>query len=41
MATIHQQIDVAGDPDSVRSTWTHFIEWTHTGPGRLLCDELR
>ena len=40
MATIHQQIDVAGDPDFVRSTWTHFIEWTHTGPGHLLCDEL-
>ena len=40
MATIHQQIEVAADPDFVRSTWTHFIQWTHTGPGHLLCDEL-
>ena len=40
MATIHQQIEVAADPDSVRSTWSHYIQWTHTGPGHLLCDEL-
>jgi hypothetical protein len=40
MATIHQQIEVAADPDFVRSTWTHYIQWTHTGPGHLLCDEL-
>jgi hypothetical protein len=40
MATIHQQIEVAADPDFVSSTWTHYIQWTHTGPGHLLCDEL-
>ncbi len=40
MATIHQQIEVAEDPAYVRSTWSRFIEWVHTGPGHLLCDEL-
>ena len=33
MATIHQQIEVAADPALVRSTWAHFIQWAHTGPG--------
>lgn len=40
MATIHQQIEVAADPAYVRSTWSRFIEWVHTGPGHLLCDQL-
>ena len=40
MATIQQQIEVAADPAHVRSIWVHFIEWAHTGPGHLLCDEL-
>jgi hypothetical protein len=40
MATIQQQIEVAADPARVRSTWTRFITWAHTGPGHLLCDEL-
>jgi len=40
MATIQQQIEVAADPEFVRSTWTRFIQWAHTGPGHLLCDEL-
>jgi len=40
MATIQQQIEVAADPALVRSTWVHFVEWAHTGPGHLLCDEL-
>ena len=40
MATIQQQIEVAADPVLVRSTWARFIQWAHTGPGHLLCDEL-
>ena len=40
MATIQQQIEVAADPALVRSTWSHFVEWAHTGPGHLLCDDL-
>ncbi|HEX5642304.1 MAG TPA: hypothetical protein VFZ86_08195 [Thermoleophilia bacterium] len=40
MATIQQQIEVAADPAHVRSTWAHFVEWAHTGPGHLLCDDL-
>jgi hypothetical protein len=40
MATIQQQIDVAADPAHVRSTWGRFIEWAHTGPGHLVCDDL-
>ena len=40
MATIQQQIEVAADPALVRSTWSRFIQWAHTGPGHLLCDEL-
>lgn len=40
MATIQQQIEVAADPALVRSIWTHFVEWAHTGPGHLLCDDL-
>ncbi len=40
MATIQQQIEVAAEPHLVRSTWKRFIQWTHTGPGHLLCDEL-
>jgi len=40
MATIQQQIEVAADPALVRSTWSRFIEWAHTGPGHLVCDDL-
>jgi len=40
MAFIQQQIEVAADPAHVRSTWLHFVEWAHTGPGHLLCDDL-
>ena len=40
MATIQQQIEVAADPALVRSTWAHFIQWAHTGPGHLVCDDL-
>jgi hypothetical protein len=37
---IQQQIEVAADPDFVRSVWVRFIKWAHTGPGHLLCDDL-
>jgi hypothetical protein len=40
MATIHQQIEVNAEPALVSSTWSHFIEWAHLGPGHLVCDEL-
>jgi hypothetical protein len=40
MATIQQQIEVAADPALVRSTWSRFVQWAHTGPGHLVCDEL-
>jgi hypothetical protein len=40
MATIQQQIEIAADAALVRSTWAHFVEWAHTGPGHLLCDDL-
>ena len=40
MATIQQQIEVAADPALVGSTWSRFIEWAHTGPGHLVCDDL-
>ena len=40
MATIQQQIEVAADPALVRSTWARFIQWAHTGPGHLVCDDL-
>ena len=40
MATIQQQIEVAADPAHVRASWGRFIEWAHTGPGHLVCDEL-
>jgi hypothetical protein len=40
MATIQQQIEVAADPAHVGSTWSRFIQWAHTGPGHLVCDEL-
>jgi len=40
MATIQQQIEVAADPALVRSTWSRFIQWAHTGPGHLVCDDL-
>ncbi len=40
MATIQQQIEVAADPGLVSSTWDRFIQWAHTGPGHLVCDEL-
>jgi hypothetical protein len=40
MATIQQQIDVAGDAAVVRQTWSRFVLWARTGSGRLACDEL-
>jgi hypothetical protein len=40
MATIQQQIEVADDPALVASSWARFIQWAHTGPGHLLCDEV-
>jgi hypothetical protein len=40
MATIQQQIEVAADPALLRSSWSRFIQWAHTGPGHLVCDEL-
>jgi hypothetical protein len=40
MATIQQQIEVAADPALVASTWSRFIQWAHTGPGHLVCDDL-
>jgi hypothetical protein len=40
MATIQQQIEVADDPALVASSWARFIQWAHTGPSRLLCDEV-
>jgi hypothetical protein len=40
MATIQQQIDVTEDAAVVRSVWSRFIQWAHTGPGHLVCDEL-
>ena len=40
MATIQQQIEVAADPALVASNWGRFIQWAHTGPGHLVCDEL-
>jgi len=40
VASIEQQIEVAADLALVRSTWSRFIEWAHTGPGHLVCDDL-
>jgi len=40
MATIQQQIEVAADPALVSSTWSHFIQWAHSGPAHLVCDDL-
>jgi len=40
MTTIQQQIEVAEDPALVRSSWSRFIRWAHTGPGHLVCDEV-
>ena len=40
MAIIQQQIEVAADPALVASTWSRFIQWAHTGPGHLVCDDL-
>ena len=40
MATIQQQIEVAEDPALVRSSWSRFIQWAHTGPGHLVCDDI-
>ena len=40
MATIHQQIELAAEPDLVSSIWDRFVHWAHTGPGRLVCDDL-
>jgi hypothetical protein len=40
MATIHQQIEVAAEPDLVSTAWDRFIHWVHTGPGHLACTEL-
>ena len=40
MATIQQQIEVAAEPALVSSNWGRFIQWAHTGPGHLVCDEV-
>jgi hypothetical protein len=40
MATIQQQIEIAGHAEAVRQTWARFITWAHTGSGRLVCDEI-
>ena len=40
MATIQQQIEVAAEPALVASNWARFIQWAHTGPGHLVCDDL-
>jgi hypothetical protein len=40
MATIQQQIEVAAEPALVARNWGRFIQWAHTGPGHLVCDEL-
>jgi hypothetical protein len=40
MPTIRQQIEVAADPALVSNGWRRFVEWAHTGSGRLVCDEL-
>jgi hypothetical protein len=40
MATIQQQVEVAAEPALVASNWARFIQWAHTGPGHLICDEL-
>ena len=40
MATIQQQIEVAAEPALVASNWGRFIQWAHTGPGHLVCNEV-
>jgi hypothetical protein len=40
MATIQQQIEVAAEPALVASNWGRFIQWAHTGPGHLVCNDL-
>ncbi len=40
MATIQKHIAVDAAPSAVGATWSRFIKWAHTGPGRLACDEL-
>jgi hypothetical protein len=40
MATIQQQIEVAAEPVLVASNWGRFIQWAHTGPGHLVCNDL-
>jgi hypothetical protein len=40
MATIQQQIEVAAEPALVASNWRRFIQWAHTGPGHLVCNEV-
>ena len=40
MATIQQQIEVAAEPAVVASNWGRFIQWAHTGPGHLVCNEV-
>jgi hypothetical protein len=40
MATIQQQIEVAAEPALVASNWGRFIQWAHTGPGHLVCDDV-
>jgi len=40
MAIIQQQIEVAAEPALVASNWGRFIQWAHTGPGHLVCNEV-
>ncbi len=40
MATIQQQIEAAAEPALVASNWGRFIQWAHTGPGHLVCNEV-
>ena len=40
MATIQQQIEVAAEPALVASNWGRFIQWAHTGPGHLVCNDV-
>ena len=40
MATIQKQTEVAAEPALVASNWGRFIQWAHTGPGHLACNEV-
>jgi hypothetical protein len=40
MATIQQQIEVAAEPALVARNWGRFVQWAHTGPGHLVCNDV-